>query len=52
MDKFSKFYQMQNKDFVDDIIYGENKMITEVVQELLQLPIGKTFLNMQEILGE
>ena len=50
--KFSKFYQMQNKDFVDDIIYGEDKTITEVVQELLQLPIGKTFLNMQEMLGE
>lgn len=49
--KFSKFYQNQGKDFVEDIIEGEST-ITEIVQELLQLPIGKTFLNMQELLGE
>ena len=49
--KFSKFYQQQEKDFIDDVIYGEDT-ITEIVQEMLQLPIGKTFLNMQEMLGE
>ena len=49
--KFSKFYQQQGKDFVDDIVYGE-QTITEIVQDMLQLPIGKTFLNLQEMLGE
>ena len=49
--KFSKFYQQQGKDFIDDVIEGDST-ITEIVQELLQLPIGKTFLNMQEMLGE
>lgn len=49
--KFSKFYQQQGKDFIGDIIEGE-ATITEIVQEMLQLPIGKTFLNMQEMLGE
>ena len=49
--KFSKFYQQQGKDFIEDIIEGE-ATITEIVQEMLQLPIGKTFLNMQEMLGE
>ena len=49
--KFSKFYQQQGKDFIDDVIEGD-MAITEIVQELLQLPIGKTFLNMQEMLGE
>lgn len=49
--RFSKFYRQQGKDFIDDIVEGE-MMITDIVQELLQLPIGKTFLNMQEMLGE
>lgn len=49
--KFAKFYQQQGKDFVDDVIYGE-QAITEIVQEMFRLPIGKTFLNMQEMLGE
>ena len=49
--KFSKYYQQQGKDFIEDVIEGD-MTITEVVQELLQLPIGKTFLNMQEMLGE
>lgn len=49
--KFSKFYQQQGKEFIEDVIEGD-LTITEIVQELLQLPIGKTFLNMQEMLGE
>lgn len=49
--RFSKFYRQQGKDFIDDVIESEIT-ITDIVQELLQLPIGKTFLNMQEMLGE
>lgn len=49
--KFLKLYQDRGKDFVDDIIYGDQS-ITEIVQEMLQLPIEKTFLNMREMLGE
>ncbi len=49
--KFSKYYQQQGKDFIEDVIEGDSS-ITETVQELLRLPIGKTFLNMQEMLGE
>lgn len=49
--RFAKYYQQQGEDFVEDVIYGE-KTITEIVQEMLQLPIGKTFLNIQEMLGE
>lgn len=48
--KFSNYYQQQGKDFVEEID-GE-KTIAQMVQELLQLPIGKTFLNMREMLGE
>lgn len=49
--RFFKYYQQQGKDFVEDVIYGE-QTITEIVQEMLQHPIGKTFLNMQEMIGE
>ena len=49
--RLSKYYQQQGKDFVGEIIEGD-MTITEIVQEMLQLPIGKTFLNMQEMLGE
>ena len=49
--KFSKFFRQQGKDFIEDVIEGESA-ITEIVQEMLQLPIGKTFINMQEMLGE
>ena len=37
--------------FIEDVIEGED-MISEVVQEMLQLPIGKTLLNIPEMLGE
>ncbi len=49
--KFVKYYQQQGKDFVEDIIETDIP-ITDIVQEMLKLPIGKTFLNMQEMLGE
>ena len=49
--KFSNFFRQQGKDFIEDVIEGESA-ITEIVQEMLQLPIGKTFINMQEMLGE
>ena len=49
--RFSEYYRQQGKDFIDDVIFGDLTII-ETVQELLQLPIGKTFLNMQEMLGE
>jgi hypothetical protein len=31
---------------------NEDKMISEAVQEMLQLPIGKTLLSIPEMLGE
>ena len=49
--KMEKYYTLHGKSFVDDVIYGED-MISEVVQEMLQLPIGKTLLNIPEMLGE
>ncbi len=49
--KMEKYYALHGKSFVDDVIYGED-MISEVVQEMLQLPIGKTLLNIPEMLGE
>ena len=50
--KLSKFYELHGKDFVQDIIENDEKMISEVVQEMLQLPIGKTFINIPVMLGE
>ena len=50
--KLSKFYEMHGKDFVQDIIENDEKMISEVIQEMLQLPIGKTFINIPVMLGE
>ena len=49
--KLEKYYALHGKSFVDDVIYGDD-MISEVVQEMLQLPIGKTLLNIPEMLGE
>lgn len=49
--KMEKYYSLHGKNFVDDVIYGED-MISEIVQEMLQLPIGKTLLNIPEMLGE
>lgn len=50
--KLSKFYELHGKDFIQDIIQNDEKMISEVVQEMLQLPIGKTFINIPVMLGE
>ena len=47
-----KFYKIHGLDFVDDIILNEEKLISEAVQEMLQLPIGKTLLSIPEMLGE
>lgn len=47
--RFHSYYQQQGKDFIDDVINGEST-ITDIVQEMLQLPIGKTFLNLQEMI--
>lgn len=49
--KMEKFYKIHGKDFVEDVIYGED-MISAVVQEMLQLPIGKTMLSIPDMLGE
>lgn len=50
--KMQKFYKIHGLDFVDDIIMNEEKLISEAVQEMLQLPIGKTLLSIPEMLGE
>ena len=50
--KMQKFYKIHGLDFVDDIIINEEKLISEAVQEMLQLPIGKTLLSIPEMLGE
>lgn len=49
--KMEKYYALHGKSFIDDVIYGDD-MISEVIQEMLQLPIGKTLLSIPEILGE
>lgn len=49
--KMEKYYLLHGKSFVDDVIYGDD-MISEIVQEMLQLPVGKTLLCIPEILGE
>lgn len=50
--KIQKFYKIHGQDFIDDIIENEDKMISEAIQEMLQLPIGKTLLSIPEMLGE
>ena len=49
--KMEKYYALHGKSFIDDVIYGDD-MISEVIQDMLQLPIGKTLLSIPEILGE
>ncbi len=50
--KMEKFYKSHGQDFVDDIIENREKLISEIVQEMLQLPISKTMLTIPEMLGE
>lgn len=50
--KMQKFYNIHGQDFVEDIIENEEKLISEAVQEMLQLPISKTLLSIPEMLGE
>lgn len=50
--KIQKFYKIHEIDFIDDIILNDDKMISEAVQEMLQLPIGKAMINIPEMLGE
>lgn len=50
--KMHNFYKSHGLDFVDDIVANEEKLISEAVQEMLQLPIGKTLLSIPEMLGE
>ena len=49
--KMEKYYAIHGKNFVEDIIRGED-MISDIVQEMLQLPIGKTLLSIPDMLGE
>lgn len=49
--KMEKYYALHGMSFVDDVIYGDG-LISEVVQEMLQLPIGKTLLSIPEMLGD
>ncbi len=49
--KMEKYYALHGKNFVEDVILGDD-MISEVVQEMLQLPVGKTLLNIPDMLGE
>ena len=48
---FEKMYEANGKDFVNDIIDGE-QTIMDIAQEMLRLPIGKAFENIPELLGE
>lgn len=50
--KMQKYYKLHGLDFIDDIILNEEKLISEAVQEMLQLPIGKTMLSIPDMLGE
>ena len=49
--KIEKYYSLHGKNFVEDVIDGDES-ISEVVQEMLQLPVGKTLLSIPEMLGE
>ena len=49
--KLEKYYKLNNKDFIDDIIYGD-KYISEVVQEMLQFPLSNTMIEIPVLLGE
>ncbi|WP_022778288.1 hypothetical protein [Butyrivibrio sp. AE3009] len=48
---FEKMYDANGKDFVNDVIYGD-QTIMDIAQEMLRLPIGKAFANIPELLGE
>ena len=49
--KLQKFYKLRGKDFIQDIVYGD-VLISEEVQEMLQLPISSTMLSIPMMLGE
>ncbi len=46
-----KYYRLHNKDFVEDIVFGE-KFISEIVQEMLEFPLNNTIVDIPVMLGE
>ncbi len=49
--KLQNFYKENGLSFVDDIIEGE-EMISDIVQDMLRLPIGDAILGISDILGD
>ena len=49
--RLSKFYELQGKDFMEDVVGGE-EYISTVVQEMLKLPITSAITNIPVMLGE
>ncbi|WP_036611760.1 hypothetical protein [Oribacterium sp. P6A1] len=49
--KLQNFYKNNGLNFIDDIINGED-MISDIVQDMLMLPIGDAILRISEVLGE
>lgn len=50
--KMQKYFEQHGKDFIFDVIDNDDVLISEAVQEMLQLPINKTLLSIPEMLGE
>ena len=49
--KLQKFFRANGKDFIEDVIWGDD-MISDIVQDILQLPIGNAILSIADMLGE
>lgn len=49
--KLQNFYKNNGLNFIEDIIKGE-EMISDIVQDMLMLPIGDAILKISEVLGE
>ncbi len=49
--KLQNFYKENGQNFIEDIIEGED-MISDIVQDMLRLPIGDAILGISEILGD
>ena len=49
--KLEKYYRLNDKDFIEDVILG-GKYISEIVQEMLQFPLSNTMIDIPLMFGE
>ncbi len=49
--KLEKYYRLDNKDFIEDIVFGEG-FISDIVQEMLKFPLSNTITEIPIMFGD